>query len=48
MARVNVFLADKLGVWDPVKVIREFRENRAVTVHEPKAPYQATKRKARP
>ena len=40
-------LATKLGPWDPVKVIREFRENRAVGVHEPKTHYRAAKRKAR-
>jgi hypothetical protein len=40
-------LAEKLGVWDPVKVIREFRENRAVGVHEPKPGYKTTKGRAR-
>lgn len=40
-------LADKLGAWDPVKVIREFRETRALGVQEPKARYRAKKRKAR-
>ena len=40
-------LADKLGPWDPVKVIREFRETRAMTVHEPKAPYRPDKGKGK-
>ena len=40
-------LAEKLGAWDPVTVIREFRENRAVVVHEPKARSRTNKRKAR-
>lgn len=40
-------LAEKLGVWDPVKVIREFRETRALGVREPKARYRAKKSKAR-
>ena len=40
-------LAEKLGVWDPVKVIREFRETRDLGVREPKAPYRAKKSKAR-
>ena len=38
-------LAEKLGAWDPVKVIREFRETRAVGVREPKARYRTTKGK---
>jgi hypothetical protein len=40
-------LADKLGPWDPVKVIRECRETRAMTVHEPKAPYRWGKGKGK-
>ncbi len=41
-------LAEKLGAWDPVKVIREFRDNRHVAVHEPKSAYRARQRKGRP
>ena len=40
-------LAAKLGAWDPVAVIREFRETRALGVREPKVPYRAKKKKAR-
>ena len=40
-------LAEKLGAWDPLKVIREFRETRAIGVQEPKVRYRARKRKAR-
>jgi len=40
-------LAEKLGAWDPVKVIRESRETRASGVREPKARYRAKKREAR-
>ena len=40
-------LAEKLGAWDPVKVIREFRETRAVGVREPKARYRTKKGKGR-
>ncbi len=40
-------LAEKLGVWDPVKIIREFRETRAVGVREPKARYRTKKSKGR-
>jgi len=39
-------LADKLGRWDPVKVIREFRDSRSLRVGEPRRRYRAT-RKAR-
>ncbi len=40
-------LAEKLGAWDPVNVIREFRETRAVGVREPRAPYRARRPKGR-
>ena len=40
-------LADKLGKWDPVKVIREFRDSRSLRVREPRARYRATTRKRR-
>lgn len=40
-------LADKLGRWDPVKVIREFRDSRALGVREPTKRYRAKKPKAR-
>jgi hypothetical protein len=40
-------LADRLGDWDPVRVIREFRENRAVGVREPRKPYRAKTGKGR-
>lgn len=39
-------LAEKLGAWDPVKVIREFRETRALAVREPTTGYRTKKRKA--
>lgn len=38
-------LADKLGAWDPVKVIREFRDRRSASVNEPRKPYRRTTRK---
>ena len=38
-------LADKLGKWDPVKVIREFRDSRSL--REPRKRYRATSRKGR-
>ncbi len=41
-------LAEKLGKWDPVTVIREFRENRSVSVHKSKPPYGAAKPKIQP
>jgi len=41
-------LADKLGRWDPVKVIRDFRDSRSLRVHEPRERYRATTRKKRP
>ena len=40
-------LADKLGQWDPVKVIREFRESRSLGVREPVRRYSAKKPKER-
>lgn len=40
-------LAEKLGNWDPVGVIRGFRDTRALRVHEPKKRYRATRRKGR-
>lgn len=38
-------LADKLGSWDPVGVIREFRDSRGLLVAEPQKPYRAKRRK---
>ena len=40
-------LADKLGNWDPVRVIREFRDSRALGVREPKKSYRAKRSKKR-
>ena len=40
-------LAEKLGDWDPVRVIREFRDRQAVRVGEKRKPYGAGKRKGR-
>jgi len=40
-------LAEKLGAWDPVKIIRESRESRAAGVREPKARYRAKRSKSR-
>ena len=40
-------LAEKLGSWDPVKVIREFRESRVLRVREPRKRYRAANRKRR-
>jgi predicted transcriptional regulator len=40
-------LADKLGKWDPVKVIREFRDSRSLRVAERRTPYRAKARKGR-
>ena len=40
-------LAEKLGPWDPVKMIREFRETRAMTVHEPRMPDRPGKGKGK-
>ena len=40
-------LAEKLGKWDPVKVIREFRDSRALRIGEPRKRYRATTRKGR-
>ena len=40
-------LADKLGKWDPVKVIRQFRDSRSLRVGEPRRRYRATTRKGR-
>jgi len=40
-------LAEKLGSWDPVKVIRQFRDSRSVRVREPRKRYRATTRKGR-
>jgi len=40
-------LADKLGSWDPGKVIREFRDSRSLRVHEPRKRYRTTSRKRR-
>ena len=38
-------LAEKLGKWDPVKVIREFRDRRSLRVREPRKRYRAATRK---
>lgn len=38
-------LAEKLGDWDPVRVIREFRDSRALRVREPRARYRKATRK---
>ena len=38
-------LAKKLGNWDPVKVIREFRDSRSLRLREPRRRYRATARK---
>ncbi len=40
-------LADKLGSWDPARVIREFRDSRGLLVAEPQRPYRAKRRKKR-
>ena len=40
-------LADKLGIWDPVKVIRDFRDSRALRVREPRTRYRVKARKGR-
>lgn len=40
-------LADKLGSWDPVKVIREFRDSRSPRVREPRKRYRPTGRRGR-
>lgn len=40
-------LADKLGDWDPGKVIREFRDSRSHAVQEPRRGYRARRGKAR-
>jgi len=40
-------LAEKLGRWDPVGVIREFRESRASRVREAGKPYRAKRRQGR-
>jgi hypothetical protein len=41
-------LAEKLGRWDPVRVIREFRDSRALRVSEPRRPYRAKRGKKKP
>ncbi len=42
-------LAEKLGTWNPVRIIREFRDSRLLCVGEPRRPYQAKpQRKKRP
>jgi len=41
-------LADKLGKWDPVRVIRELRDSRSRAIREPRARYGARTRKKRP
>ena len=40
-------LAEKLGNWDPVKVIREFRDSRSFRVGEPRKRNRPTSRKGR-
>jgi hypothetical protein len=40
-------LAEKLGKWDPVKVIRESRDGRSLRIREPRAPYGTKGRKGR-
>lgn len=40
-------LAGKLGAWDPVKVIREFRDSRSFRVREPRKRYGSRTRKGR-
>ena len=40
-------LADKLGMWDPVKVIRGLRDIRSVRVRERQKRYRSTTRKRR-
>jgi predicted transcriptional regulator len=40
-------LAEKLGSWDPVKVIRGFRDSRSLRVAERRGRYRAVGRKRR-
>ncbi len=40
-------LANKLGSWDPVKVIREFRDSQSPRVRERRKPYRAKGRRRR-
>ncbi len=40
-------LADKLGIWDPVKLIREFRDNPSLRARDPRRRYRARTRKRR-
>ena len=40
-------LADKLGNWDPVRVIREFRDSRALGVREPRKTVRTKRSKSR-
>ena len=40
-------LADKLGKWDPAKVIREFRDSRSLRVLEPRRRYRSATRRRR-
>jgi predicted transcriptional regulator len=40
-------LAEKLGDWDPVRAIREFRDSRSMRVHEPRQRYARTRSKRR-
>ncbi len=40
-------LAEKLGNWDPVRVIRNFRESRGLQVAEPSKLYRPKSRKKR-
>jgi predicted transcriptional regulator len=38
-------LAEKLGSWDPIKVIRQFRDSRSSRVQEPRVRYRTKGRK---
>jgi hypothetical protein len=40
-------LAEKLGSWDPVKVIRDLRDRRSLRVREPGKRYRTAHRKRR-
>lgn len=40
-------IAEKLGDWDPVRIIRSFRDSRSVRIAEPRARYRPRKSKKR-
>lgn len=40
-------LAAELGDWDPVKIIREFRDSRSRGIREPRRPYRSGPRRKR-